>query len=198
MRQYRQAGLPRGLEPREVERMLSMCRANTRSAIRDRAVLLLLARLGLRAGEVAALELDHVRWSEGALLVARDKSGRARLLPLSDEVGRALEDYLRRSRPPSQSPRVFLRTVAPCLPLAGGTVCAIVRRHLRRAGMPPDRWGAHLLRHAVATQMVRRGASFKQVADVLGHARLETTAIYAKLDVETLSQVAMPWPGEAP
>jgi site-specific recombinase XerD len=199
MRQYRHAGLPRGLEPQEVEHMLSMCRPNTRSAFRDRAVLLLLARLGLRAGEVAALELDHLKWSEGALLIAGGKSGRERLLPLSDELGRALEDYLRLDRPQSESRRVFLGTVAPCLPLAhGGAVCAIVLRHLRRAGMPPDRRGAHLLRHSVATQMVRQGASFKHVADVLGHARLETTAIYAKLDVETLSRVAMPWPGEAP
>ena len=199
MRQYRHAGLPRGLEPQEVERMFSACRPKSRSALRDRAVLLLLARLGLRAGEVAALELDHLRWSEGALLVAGGKSGRDRLLPLSDEVGRALEEYLRKSRPPSESRRVFLGTVAPYLPLAhGGAVCTIVLRHLRRAGMPSDRRGAHLLRHSAATQMVRRGASLKQVADVLGHARLETTAIYAKLDVETLSRIAMPWPGEAP
>jgi site-specific recombinase XerD len=103
------------------------------------------------------------------------------------------------SRPPSESRRVFLGTVAPYLPLAhGGAVCTIVLRHLRRAGMPPGRRGAHLIRHSVATQMVRQGASFKQVADVLGHARLETTAIYAKLDVATLSRVAMPWPGDAP
>lgn len=199
MRLYRQAGLPRGLESQEVEHMLSMCRPKTRSGLRDRAVLLLLARLGLRAGEVAALELDHIKWSEGVLLVAGGKSRRDRSLPLSEEVGHALEDYLRMSRPPSESRRVFLGTVAPCLPLAhGGAVCTIVLRHLRRAGMPPGRRGAHLIRHSVATQMVRQGASFKQVADVLGHARLETTAIYAKLDVTTLSRVAMPWPGDAP
>jgi site-specific recombinase XerD len=199
MRQYRQAGLPRGLEPQEVEHMLLMCCPKTRSGLRDRAVLLLLARLGLRAGEVAALELDHIKWSEGALLVTGGKSRRDRSLPLSEEVGHALEDYLRMSRPPSESRRVFLGTVAPCLPLAhGGAVCTIVLRHLRRAGMPPGRRGAHLFRHSVATEMVRRGASFKQVADVLGHARLETTAIYAKLDVATLSRVAMPWPGESP
>lgn len=199
MRLYRQAGLPRGLEIQEVEHMLSMCRPKTRSGLRDRAVLLLLARLGLRAGEVAALELDHIKWSEGALLVAGGKSRRDRSLPLSEEVGHALEDYLRMSRPPSESRRVFLGTVAPCLPLAhGGAVCTIVLRHLRRAGMPPGRRGAHLIRHSVATQMVRQGASLKQVADVLGHARLETTAIYAKLDVATLSRVAMPWPGDAP
>jgi site-specific recombinase XerD len=179
--------------------MLSMCHPGTRSALRDRAVLLLLARLGLRAGEVAALELDHLKWGEGALLVVGGKSGRDRFLPLSEEVGHALEDYIRKGRPRSESRRVFLATVAPCLPLShGGAVCGIVLRHLRRAGMPPDRRGAHLLRHSVATQMVRRGASFKQVADVLGHARLETTAIYAKLDVATLSRVAMPWPGESP
>lgn len=198
-RQHRQSGLPRGLEPKEVEDMLLMCRPETRSALRDRAVLLLLARLGLRAGEVATLELEHLKWSQGALLVVGGKSGRDRLLPLSEEVGQALKDYLQKDRPSSQSRRVFLGTVAPCLPLThGGAVCGIVLRHLRRAGMPPDRRGAHRLRHAVATQMVRQGASFKQVADVLGHARLETTAIYAKLDVATLSRVAMPWPGESP
>ncbi len=172
-------------------------RVRNRRCGRDHAVLVLLARLGLRAGEVAALELEHLRWSEGELVVVPGKSGRERLLPLSDEVGRALVAYLRR-RPQSDDRRVFRCALAPHRPLAPSSVGAIASRYLRRADLPAGYRSAHVLRHTVATQLVRRGVSFKQVADVLGHARLETTAIYAKLDLETLSKLALSFPGGEP
>jgi site-specific recombinase XerD len=189
--------LPKALTPEEVQRVLSLCESETAVAVRDRAVLLLLARLGLRAGEVAALDIGHLRWSEGELLVVAGKSGRERLLPLSDEVGRALVAYLQ-LRPQSDDRRVFRCTLAPHRPLAASSVSSVAGRYLSRAGLPTGYCGAHVLRHTVATQMVRRGVSFKQVADVLGHARLETTTIYAKLDLETLSQLALPFPGGEP
>jgi site-specific recombinase XerD len=197
VRQWKHASLPKALSAEEVQRVLSLCQSGTDVVIRDRAVLVLLARLGLRAGEVAALEVEHIRWSEGELLVIPGKSGRERLLPLSDEVGHALVAYLRR-RPQSNDRRVFRCALAPHRPLAASSVSAIARRYLRRAGLPTGYCGAHALRHTVATQMVQRGVSFKQVADVLGHARLETTAIYAKLDLETLSRLAPPFPGGEP
>ena len=197
VRQWKHASLPKALTPEEVQRVLSLCHSDTTVAVRDRAVLLLLARLGLRAGEVAAIQIEHLRWSEGELLVVPGKSGRERLLPLSDEVGRTLVAYLRR-RPQSNDRRVFLCVWPPHRPLASSSVSAIASCYLRRAGLPAGHCGAHVLRHTVATQMVRQGVSFKQVADVLGHARLETTAIYAKLDLETLSRLALPFPGGEP
>jgi site-specific recombinase XerD len=197
IRQWQHASLPKALTPEEVQRVLSLCESETDVAVRDRAVLLLLARMGLRSAEVAALQIEHLRWSAGELLVVAGKSGRERLLPLSDEVGRTLVAYLRR-RPQSDDRRVFLRARPPYRPLVPHSIGEIAGRCLRRAGLPAGRCGAHIFRHTVATQMVRRGASFKQVADVLGHARLQTTAIYAKLDIETLSRVALPFPGGVP
>jgi len=197
VRQWRHASLPKGLTPDEVQRVLSLCESEVGAAVRDRAILLLLARLGLRAGEVAALQLDQVRWSRGEILIGAGKSGRERLLPLSEEIGNALVGYVRR-RERNDDRRVFLTAAPPYEPLTPAGVSTMAGRYLRRAGLPTDRCCAHALRHTVATQMVQKGASFKQVADVLGHARLETTAIYAKLDLEGLSRLAMPWPGGAP
>lgn len=194
VRQWKQASLPKALTAGEVQQVLSLCDGETVVALRDRAVLLLLARLGLRAGEVAALQIEHFRWSAGEILVVAGKSGRERLLPLSDEVGRAVVAYLRH-RPLSGDRRVFRCNRAPYQPLAPYSVGEIAGRFLRLAGLPTGHRGAHVLRHTVATQMVRQGVAFKQVADVLGHARLDTTAIYAKLDLETLSRLALPFPG---
>ncbi len=196
VRQWKHASLPKGLTPDEVQHVLLLCESKTDLAVRDRAILLLLARLGLRAGEAAALQMNHLRWSQGEILVVAGKSGRDRLLPLSDEIGTALVAHLRR-RPRNDDRRVFLTAVPPYRPLAASSVSALAGRYLRRAGLPNDRCGAHALRHTVATQMLQCGASFKQVADVLGHARLETTMIYAKLDLKALSRLALPWLGGA-
>lgn len=197
VRQWKHASLPKALTAEEVQRVLSLCEAETDVVVRDRAVLVLLSRLGLRAGEVAALQIEHLRWSEGEIVVVPGKSGRERLLPMSDEVGRTLVAYLRR-RPRSDDRHVFRCALAPHRPLAASSVSSIAGRYLRRAGLPTGCCGAHVLRHTAATQMVRRGVSFKQVADVLGHARLETTAIYAKLDLQTLAKLALPFPEGEP
>jgi integrase len=189
--------LPKGLTPDEVQRVLSLCDSKTDIAVRDRAVLLLLARLGLRAGEAAALEMDHLRWSQGEILVVAGKSGRDRVLPLPEEVGTALVSHLKH-RQRSDDRHVFLTAMPPYRPLAARTVSALAGRYLCLARLPNGHRGAHVLRHTVATQMVQRGASFKQVADVLGHASLQTTTIYAKLDLKSLARLAPPWPGGVP
>lgn len=193
------AALPRHLTPEEVEKVLAGCQDGTAKGVRDFAMLLLLARLGIRAGEVTQLRLEDIDWRQSRLLIRAQKTHRERTLPLSSEIGNALAAYLQRGRPSSTSRFLFLRSKAPVSPLTGScAVYAMARDRLLRAGYPAGpRAGSHLFRHTVATRMVRGGASFKEVADVLGHRSLTTTALYAKLDIESLSRVAMPWPGGA-
>ena len=182
--------LPRGLEPAAVKRLLASCDRRTRVGRRDFAILLLLSRLGLRAGEVARLQLDDVDWHRGLLLV-RGKGGRYDELPLPDDVGQALVSYLRR-RPPCQSRAVFVRLTAPRRELNRSTIGWVVRAACDRAGLP--RVGAHRLRHTAATEMLRRGASLAEIGEVLRHREQKTTAIYAKVDRTALRPLARPWP----
>ncbi|HLB16649.1 MAG TPA: site-specific integrase [Burkholderiales bacterium] len=198
IRQWKHASLPRYLSADEVARVLAASDAATPQGRRDCAIVALLARLGLRAGEVAGLRLDDLDWTQGRVCIRGAKSGRDRSLPLAQDIGDRLVAYLRHGRPATRCRHVFLRALPPYGPLRGASsVSAIVERAARRAGIDAPRRGAHTLRHSAATWMVRRGASFKQVADVLGHARLETTGLYAKLDIDTLARVALPWPGGA-
>jgi site-specific recombinase XerD len=194
MRQWRQASLPPALSDKDVQRVLASVDTMSVAGARDRAVLLLLTRLGLRASDVAALTVDAIDWRNGHLRLAPGKNRRERLLPLPVDVGTALVAVLR-SRPPT-APRgvLFLRARPPVRPLSAAAVTGIAQRALRRADLTVPRFGAHVFRHTVATQWVQRGVSMKTVADLLGHADLETTAIYAKLDVATLATVALPWP----
>ena len=197
VRQWKQAALPPALSDQDVQRVLASVDATSVAGARDRAVLLLLTRLGLRASDVAALTVDAIDWRIGHLRLAPGKNRRERLLPLPVDVGTALVAVLR-SRP-STAPRgvLFLRARPPVRPLSAAAVTGIAQRALRRADLTVPRFGAHVFRHTVATQWVQRGVSMKTVADLLGHADLETTAIYAKLDVATLATVALPWPGGA-
>jgi integrase len=157
---------------------------------------LLLAGLGLRASEVATLELDDVDWVSGKILLRTGKSRRERVLPLPQEIGIALAEYLRHSRPKRQERRIFLTITDPPRIFQAATVGEVVRRNLVRAGIPLGRLtGAHMLRHTAASCMLNGGASLKEVADVLGHRSLQTTGIYAKLDLDTLAKVALPWIG---
>jgi integrase len=183
-----------------VTALLASCDSTAATGRRDRAALILLARLGLRAGEVVQLRLDDVDWHEGQLRIRAGKTYRERRLPLSLEVGEALVAYLREGRPASAHREIFLGARPPFAPFAGPTCVGwLVRRACRRAGFPLElQVGAHALRHAAATQMVCQGASFKAVADVLGHQSLQTTGIYAKLDLATLAEVALPWPEVTP
>jgi site-specific recombinase XerD len=197
--QWKCAALPRYLSAAEVERVVAGVAADTPKGRRDHAILLLLARTGLRAVEVAQLQLDDIDWQEGNLWIRPGKSRRERRLPLAHDVGAALCSYLEHGRPPCPSRTVFLRVLPPFDPLRNSAaVCKIARRALNRAGIVNSPAAAHLFRHSSATQMIRSGASFKEIADVLGHASLKTTAIYAKLDLTTLSVVSLPWPEIAP
>lgn len=187
--------LPRFLEPTQVERLLRCCDQASPCGWRDFAVLLLLARLGLRGGEVVRLNLDDINWEAGEVLI-RGKSVREDRLPLPQDVGRALAAYLKHGRPHCSSRRVFLRDSAPHEGFAGSAnICEIVRRALARAQLHPPHAGAHLLRHSLATRMLRGGASLTQIGQILRHRHTDTTEIYAKVDLKALRGLAQPWPG---
>ena len=194
VRQWRLSTVPRHLPAREVKQLLRACDRSSATGRRDHAILLLLAELGLRAREIVALELDDVRWREGELVV-RGK-GRVRdRLPLTPNVGKALALYLRKDRPTCSSRRFFLCRRAPHRGFGhSSSVSTIVARAIDRAGLTPPTRGAHLLRHSLATTMVRRGASLAEIGQVLRHRSPNTTEIYAKLDFGALRDVAMPWP----
>jgi site-specific recombinase XerD len=189
--------IPRGIAADKVRRLLASIDRHTAIGRRDYAVLLLLARLGLRAGEVAFLELDDIDWNLGQLSV-RGKSGQRSELPLPEEVGKAIAAYLRHGRPDSTSRRVFLRAKAPIRGFLGaGSVSSLVRHSLMRAGIDAPTLGAHQFRHGLATEMLRQGASLSEIGDLLGHRHPQTTKIYTKVDIKALRTLAMPWPGGA-
>jgi site-specific recombinase XerD len=187
----KQARLPKYISDNEVEKLLAACDRSTPVGRRDYAVLLLLARLGLRAGEVAGLHLEDVDWRSGEIRVL-GKGVRDRL-PLIAEVGEALATYLR-NRPCSSSRNVFLCINAPCRHFRSSTVSKVVRRALSRAGLKPPHTGAHLLRHSLATNLLRKGASMAEIAELLRHRSSGTTEIYAKVDSLSLRTLAQPWP----
>ena len=194
---WRLSGVPKSIGPTQVRRLLRSCDRNTPTGRRDYAVLLLLARLGLRGGEVAALSLDDIDWHAGRMTI-RGKGARLDQLPLPKDVGEALVDYLRRGRPRCANRRIFLTAKAPIHDLTRyNPVAGIVRRALDRAGLDPPTKGAHLLRHSLATNMLRRGASLAEIGELLRHQRLDTTAIYAKVDLTALRALAPRWPGGA-
>jgi integrase/recombinase XerD len=184
-------GLPRALPPATVARLLASCDRRTRLGRRDYAMLMLLARLGLRAGEVASMSLDDIAWRAGELTV-HGKGGRDDRLPLPADVGAALAAWLR-IRPRVATRAVFVRANAPAGALSPRGVAWAVYNACDRCGVP--RAGAHRLRHSLATQMLAAGASLTEVGQVLRHARVATTAIYAKVDDRALAALVVPWPG---
>jgi len=185
----------RYLSPEEVGRMLDTCDPSTSAGRRNRAILLLLVRLGLRAAEVAALDLDDIRWRSGEIVV-RGKGDVVDRLPLPTDVGKALSLYLKTDRASGVSTRrVFLRLCAPVRQLGGrGAISTVVRMAIERAELTPPVRGAHLLRHTLGRQMIRSGASMAEIAEVLRHRSPSSTAIYAKVDIEALRPLAQPWP----
>jgi len=189
---WRLASLVKALDARSVGRLLGSCDRRTRVGRRDFAIITLLSRLGLRASEVAAIELSDVDWRSGELLV-RGKGSRQERLPLPVDVGETLAGWLARGRPRSESAFVFTRVRAPRVGLSAGAVSQIVRRACRRAGLPLV--GAHRLRHTAATEMLRAGGSLAEVGQVLRHRGRDVTSIYAKVDRLALAAVVMPWPG---
>jgi integrase/recombinase XerD len=194
---WRLSHLPKSLPPDQVEQMLASCDRRTPAGQRDYAILLLLARLGLRAGEAVAMTLDDLDWERGEIVV-RGKGQRLTRLPLPDDVGAALVDYLRYVRPSCSTRRVFVRLSAPLRGFVDSTaICDIVRRALKRAGLDPEFKGAHLLRHSLATNLLRQGASLVEIGQLLRHSQPNTTQIYAKVDIAALRSIALPWPGAA-
>lgn len=195
---WSQAALPQRLSEAEIDRLLRVCADGTAIGMRNHAILMLLSRLGLRAKEIAGMQLDDLDWVNGSLLIRSTKTHSERILPMAQEVGDSMVSYLRYGRPATPHRRIFLDHNAPFRPLqTASAITHIVQRLLKRADIERQTSGAHLFRHTVASQMVNRGASFKQVADVLGHQSLQTTGIYAKLDLAALSETALPWPGGA-
>lgn len=193
---WRLSTVPKFLTSEEVERVLKACDRRMATGRRDYTILLLLARLGLRAGEVVALQLEDINWRAGEILV-RGKGLLHDRMPLPADVGEALADYLRRDRPPCQTRRVFVCTKAPRRGFAGpSTLTTIVRRALDRANLHPEFKGAHLFRHSLATSMLRSGATMGEIGEVLRHRVPNTTEIYAKVDFDSLRSLAHSWPIE--
>jgi integrase/recombinase XerD len=187
----RRSSLPRGISPAQAKALLASCDRRSALGRRDYALLVILLRLGLRRSEVVGLRLDDIDWRAGEVVV-RGKGAREDRLPLPADVGQAIAAYLRRGRPQGDRREVFLRARAPYGPMAPGTVASSVRRACRRAGIPEV--GSHRLRHTVACQMVAAGVPLVQIAQVLRHHSLQTTAVYARLDLDRLRLLAAPWP----
>jgi site-specific recombinase XerD len=189
------SNVPRFLAGEQIQKILGSCDKETAIGKRDYALLLLLARLGLRAGEVVALALDDFDWEAG-LVTVRGKGKRMAQMPLPSEVGTAITDYLSTGRPRCSSRSVFIRAKAPLTGFANSVaVCSLVDRALERAGVESEYRGSHVFRHSLATGMLNQGASLDEIGDLLRHRRPDTTRIYAKVDLVSLRSIALPWPG---
>ena len=189
------ASIPRAIAADQVSQLLASVDRRTATGCRDYAILLLLARLGLRSGEVVSLELADIDWNAGKFSV-RGKNGQRSDLPLSAEVGKAIAMYLKNGRPQSTNRRVFLRAKAPIRGFRGASgVGSIVRHRILRAGLHTPTYGAHQFRHGLATDLLRQGASLGEIGELLGHHSPQTTKIYTKVDLDALRTLALPWPG---
>jgi site-specific recombinase XerD len=194
---WRLSTVPRFIQPDEVQRLLAGCDQNTVKGQRDYTILLLLARLGLRAGEVVAMQLDDLHWETGEMLV-RGKGQLLDHLPIPTDVGKALAKYLRHGRPRCSSRHVFVRLNAPHREFGGAYVIStIVQQTMDRIGLHPPCKGAHVLRHSLATHMLHRGASLAEIGEVLRHRAPTTTEHYSKVAFDVLRALAQPWPKEA-
>jgi site-specific recombinase XerD len=196
VRTWKLATVPRHIPWQDVRKLIDSINTFNPAGLRNRAVLLLLALLGLRSGEVQKLKLEDIHWQKAEIYLPRTKAERERILPLPKEAADALEEYILYGRPRINSPYVFLRHLAPVGPFkASNSIGDIVRRGLRNAGIKAPLTGAYLLRHSLATHLVNSQVPIKEVADILGHASIDTTAIYTKVDKTNLASVALPFPG---
>jgi integrase/recombinase XerD len=192
---HRPTGLVRHLEPWRFEQLIASLDGSSPRGLRDRAIIWCIARLGLRAGEVAQLRLDDIDWRNAVVRVRARKTGHGALLPLPADVGAAVADYLQHARPNTATRQVFvLHRQRVGAPISSDIVGRAVDTALARAGMDAPTRGANLLRHSLATSLLDRGAGLREIADLLGHASLATTRIYAAVDVAALREVALPWP----
>lgn len=191
----RPPSLPRRLGSVEFADLVASLGSSSPRELRDRAMILLGARLGMRAGEIARLCLDDIDWRSGTITVQTRKTGHGAQLPLVFEVGEAIAAYLEHGRPRSETRQVFvIHRQHPGAPVDRRTVGDAVRRALRNAGIDAPAHGANLLRHSLATDLLRHGTSLKEIADLFGHRSLGSTQIYAKVDVAALREAALPWP----
>ena len=191
---WRLSSLPRYLQSEEVERVIASCVPGTHVGIRDRAILLLLARLGFRASDVRQLRLGDIDWKEAWICIC-GKGRRQTRLPLTQELGDALTSYIINARPPVATDVLFVRARAPRRQFRDCAISAIAARAMRRAGVScPSRGAAHVLRHSAATSMLRHGASLQEIGAILRHRSIATTEIYAKVDIAALQQIAQSWP----
>lgn len=190
---WRDTGIPKALPAGQVQQLLDHCDRSDPVQVRDYAILMLVARLGLRSIEVARMQLDDIDWRSGRIIL-HGKASREDAMPLPNEVGAALADYLTDVRPPTLLRSVFISCKAPRRPIKPDLVSDVTRRACDRAGLP--RVGAHRLRHTLATEMLQRGVKLADIGQVLRHRDLATTALYAKVDLATLRTIALPWPGD--
>lgn len=196
IRSWRLAGLPTYLSAAQVRQVLDGCDRATVLGRRDYAILMMLAKLGMRAGEVATLTLDDIDWRSGEMLIRAKGRQRARM-PIPPDVGAAVIAYLRDGRPKSSCRQLFLRTIAPNVGFASGnTVTMVAKAAIERAGIHGyAHHGAHLFRHSLATELLRSGATLSEIGQLLRHESHDTTRIYAKVDIEALRTLSLPWPG---
>lgn len=197
--QWRLSPLPRYLPSEDVEQIIASCDRGSPVGRRDKAILLLLARMGFRAGDIVQIQLEDIDW-KGSWISVTGKSRRQTKFPLTQEVGQAIINYLQDGRPPTDTAALFVGCRAPFLAFANHcAISMIVARAMRRAGVHcPSGGAAHVLRHSVATSMLREGVSLQDIAVVLGHRSIATTQVYAKVDHPTLQQIAQPWPEVLP
>jgi len=191
----RRSGLVRHLDPSSFEQLIASLESSSARGLRDRAIILCVARLGMRAGEVARLRLEDIEWSAAVVQVRVRKTGHGARLPLMGDVGEAVADYLQHGRPDTAAREVFvLHRQRPGAPISNSIVGRAVDNALRRAGIEAPTRGGNLLRHSLATDLLARGAGLSEIADLFGHTSLATTRIYASVDISALRQVALPWP----
>ena len=187
--------MPKFIQSHQVQQVLSQCDRRVAQGRRDYAILLLLARLGLRACEIVGLTLDDIHWQRGEITI-RGKGKQSAQLPLPPDVGQAIANYLKKDRPACSTRHVFMRLKAPRRGFANSeAISTIVARTLKKAGIASPHTGAHLFRHTLATQMLAQGSSLADIALLLRHRSLNTTTIYAKVDLIALRTLAQPWPG---
>jgi len=190
---WRLATLPQYLPADDVERIIAACDPSLPLGARDQAIILLMARLGLRGSDIIGLRFTDISWQDATLVVS-GKSRRATRLPLPQDVGDALLHYLESARPPVDIDCVFMTSMAPWGPLSRSVIRQTAARAITRAGISAPTLGARVLRHSAATTMLRQGASLQTIGDILRHTSIETSAHYAKVDTDLLQQVARPWP----
>jgi len=197
LRAYKLSRLPGGIEDEEAQRLLSSIDRSTNSGRRDCAIIQMLYTYGVRGGQVCALRFDNINWEQSQIRFKALKHGKESGLPLTDNVGESLLDYLQRSRPKLSCPEIFLTVRAPYRPLrTSDAISTIIAHRMRTAGIKSPNHGARAFRHCFASQMLKKGHSLKFIADMIGHRDIRTTFIYTKVDFQTLSQVALDWPRE--